>query len=228
MKHLLTILIALSFLAPSFAQTVDRSSGTIDVLGNARVLTNPPNYTAQILIEEEEQKAGYTTIGKLSIDTIKISLMANLKKFGIEEKEAKLLVASSRPLGQYPNQLLNRIYEVKLKDKDQANKLLTELRFAGLNGMVIKRELTPAQKLALADSLYNSAIDDARRIATELAKKENKTVGEIKTIELRYNSLSNVNTYNEDNFNSYGYSKFEMDYRDKYANCTVRVVFEMK
>jgi hypothetical protein len=40
------------------------------------------------------------------------------------------------------------------------------------------------------------------------------------------------NQYNSevgfDSFNSFSFSKFEMDYQDKFAQCQVRVIFEMK
>jgi len=229
MKALLTVLLVSFSVATSFAQATDKSINTIDVLGSSKILANPPNYVAQVLIEEEEQKVGYTTIGKLPIDSIKMSLAANLKKFGFEEKELKILGVSGRPLGQYPNFLTNIAYELKLKDKETASKLVNEMRFPGLKGIVIKRVFTQAQKTALSDSLYTSAIQDARKIATELAKRENKTIGEVKSIELRFNSVASFGMdtdSNTGNFNAYEFSKFEMDYRDKYANCNVRVVFE--
>jgi uncharacterized protein YggE len=228
MKQLLTFSIIILFVSKSFAQTNDRLTNTVDVQGNSRILANPPNYSAFILIEEEEQKVGYTTIGKLSIDSIKTNLFSNLKKFGIDEKELKLLGISSKTIGQYPNSLSNIAYEIKLKDRDAASKMVNEMRFTGLKGIVIKRDFTQTQKNILSDSLYDIAINDAKKIATELAKKANKVIGEIKIIEVRLNSIGNSNLYFEDNFNTYGYNKFEMDNRDKFANCSIRVVFEMK
>jgi uncharacterized protein YggE len=228
MKYLLTISCVILFVTTSAAQINDKLSNTIDVQGNSRILANPSIYSAYILIEEEEQKVGYTTIGKLLIDSIKINLITNLKKFGIDVKDLKLIGTSSKAIGQYPNYLTNIAYELKLKDKEVGSKLLNEMRFTGLKGIVIKREFTQAQKNTLSDSLYNSAINDAKRIATEFAKKENRSIGEMKTIELRLNTLNNSNFYSDDNFNTYAFNKFEMDYRDKYANCVVRIVFEMK
>lgn len=228
MKQIFSISCAIFFVTATLAQTNEKPLNTIDVQGNSKILANPSIFFAHILIEEEEQKVGYTTIGKLSIDSIKTNLIANLKKFGIDNKELKLMGTSSKAIGQYPNFLTNIAYELKLKDKETGSKLVNEMRFTGLKGIVIKREFTQAQKNTLSDSLYNSAINDAKRIATELAKKENKSIGEMKTIEVRLNSINNSNFYNDDNFNIYGYNKFEMDYRDKYANCVVRIVFEMK
>ena len=231
MKYLLTIFITLFFITASIAQPFEKSINTIDVQGYSKILANPDNYIAQFLIQEEEQKVGYATIGKLSIDSVKINLFSNLKKFGIEEKDLKMLGVSSRELGQYPNFLTNISYEVKLKNKDVAIKLVNEMRFTGLKGIVIKRVFTKARKDALADSLYNDAINDAKRIATELAKNSNKTLGEIKSIELRSNSVTSFGIdmeTNIENYNTYGYTRFEMDYRDKYATSYVRVIFEMK
>lgn len=226
MKLLQSLFIALFFCSASFAQP---QPNTIDVQGYAKLPANPENYIAQILIQEEEQKIGYTTIGKLPMDSVKMNLFGNLKKFGIEEKEAKMLGTSSREIGQYPNFLLNATYEVKLKNKEAATKLLSELRFTGLKGVVIKRVFTKTQRDALADSLYDAAIDDAKRIAAALAKKNNKILGEIKSIELRTNSVTTLEMYTDtDNYNTYNYNRFEMDYRDKFATCIVRVIFEMK
>jgi uncharacterized protein YggE len=231
MKPLLIFLIALFFLTASFAQTSEKSLNTIDVQGYSKLLANPDNYIAQFLIQEEEQKVGYTTIGKLSIDSVKINLLSNLKKFGFEEKDLKVMGISSQTIGQYPFFLTNISYEVKLKNKDIASKLVNELKFVGLKGLIIKRAFTKAQKDVLADSLYNEALNDAKRIATELAKKSNKTIGEIKSIELRSNSVNSFGVdmeTNADNYNTFSYNRFEMDYRDKYATCYVRVIFEMK
>ena len=111
-----------------------------------------------------------------------------------------------------------------------AGRLVNELRFTGLKGVVIKRVFTKAQKDSLADRLYDDAINDAKRIAIGLAKKANKTLGEIKTIELRNNSVNNVGTDTDgysDNYSAYGYNRFEMDYRNRYATCYVRVIFEL-
>jgi uncharacterized protein YggE len=231
MKFLQAFCITLFFCSSSLAQSFEKTLNTIDVQGYAKLPANPENYIAQFLIQEEEQKVGYTTIGKLPIDSVKINLFSNLKKFGIEEKELKILGTSSQALGQYPNFLINVAYEIKLKNKEAATKLLNEMRFNGLKGLVIKRIFTKAQKDALADSLYDEAIKDAKKIAIELAKKANKTIGEIRSIELRSNSLTSFGMdmeANTDNFASYNYNKFEMDHRDKYATCYVKVIFEMK
>jgi uncharacterized protein YggE len=228
MKFLQAFFFVLSFCTTSFAQSFEN---TIDVQGYAKLLANPDNYIAQFFIQEEEQKMGYTTIGKLPIDSIKIILFSNLKKAGIEEKDVKMMGTSSREIGQYPNFLMNVSYEVKLKNKEIANKLVNEMRFTGLKGLVIKRIFTKTQKDALADSLYEEAIKNAKKIATELAKKANKTIGEIKSVELRSNSVTTFGMdmeTNSDNYATYSYSRFEMDYRDKYATCFVRVIFEMK
>ena len=228
MKSRPVLFIFLFFSTVSFAQT---SLNTIDVQGYSKLLANPDNYIAQFLIQEEEQKAGYATIGKISIDSIKINLFANLKKFGIEEKELKVLGISSREISQYPNFLTNISYEVKLKNKEIASKIINEMRFAGLKGVVIKRVYTKAQKDALADTLYNEALNDAKRIATELAKKSNKRIGEIRSIELRSNSVTSFGAdpdINADLYNTYNLNRFEMDFRDKYATCYIRVIFDMQ
>lgn len=231
MKQLLLISVLTFVITTSFAQNIDKSLNTIDVQGNSKMLANPPNYFAQFLIQEEEQKVGYTTIGKLPIDSVKINFSANLKKFGIDEKDLKTLGTSSKEIGQYPTYLINVAYELKLKDKETAIKLINEMRFAGLKGIVIRRVFTQPQKTILLDSLNNAAINDARRIANEFAKKENKTIGEIKSVEYKFNSINSFGMdtdSNNSNFSTYEYGRFEMDYRDKYAISIVRVVFELK
>ncbi len=230
MKPLLTLLFTFLLVTASFAQTPEKSANTIDVQGYSKLIANPENYFAQILIQEEEQKVGYTTIGKMSIDTVKMNLFANLKKFGIEERDVKLMAVSSKELPMYPSSLTNISYEIKLKNKEVASKMVNEMRFTGLKGVLIKRVFTKAQRDVLADSLYNEAIKDAKRIATDLAKKTNHTVGEVKSIELRNNSVTSFGTdmdTNTEYYNLYGGNKFEMDYRDKYATCYVRIIFEM-
>jgi len=232
MKLVLLLLSILLLQIVSFAQTYDKSSNSIDVQGSARLSANPENYVAQILIQEEEQKVGYTTIGKLSIDSVKINLFSGLKKFNIEEKDLKMLGVSSKEIGQYPNFLTNVAYEVKLKDKDAAYKLVSDLKFTGLKGVVIKRSLTKSQKETLSDSLYSMAINDARRIAAEFAKRSGKSVGEVKSIEFRYCSINvfgmGQNETNSEPYNIYGYNRFEMDLRDRFENASVRVNFELK
>ena len=83
----------------------------------------------------------------------------------------------------------------------------------------------------IQDSLYDEAVKDAKRIAIALAKKSNKTIGEVKNIEVRDGMVTGIrrdaDVYS-DLSNTYAYGKFEMDYRDKYATCMVRVVYEMK
>jgi uncharacterized protein YggE len=229
MKALLVVLTALFFSAASFAQAP--LLNTIDVQGYSKMLVNPENYIAHLLIQEEEQKVGYTTIGKLSIDSVKMNLLTNLKKFGLDEKDLKILGTSSQQTSQYPFFFTNIAYELKLKNKDMAGRLVSELKFVGLKGLIIRRVFTKAQKDALTDSLYNEALNDAKRIAADLAKKANKTVGEVKSIELRTNSVNSFGIdmdTNIDNFNTFNYNRIEMDYRDKHAICHLRVIFELK
>ena len=102
MKSLLTLLFSI-FLVQLNAQTPEKSLNTIDVQGYSKLPADPPTYIAQFSIQEEEQKVGYATIGKTPLDSIRLNLFTNLKKFGKEEKELAVLGISSRELGQYPN-----------------------------------------------------------------------------------------------------------------------------
>lgn len=211
------------------SQTVERF-GLIDVPGYAKVMVVPDAYKAQILIQEEEQKIGYQTIGKLSIDSIKINLFNSLKKFNIEEKELKLIGTSSQALGQYPNFLINIAYELQLKQKEQAQRLVNELRLPGLKGIVIKAQYTKASQRT-QELLYDSALSDAHSTAILLAKKSDKTVGAVKNILIQDRQIPSMardsDSYVEV-YNAYSISRFEMDLRDKFATCNVRVSYELK
>lgn len=229
MKLLLFTLLPFTLLTAAFAQTTEKNSNTVTVMAYAKLPLKTTAYKAYIFIQEEETKVGYATIGKTPIDSIRQKLLTNLKQFGIEEKEALLSGTSSKELGQFPGFLINNVYECKLKSKELAVKLVNELRFAGLKGIVVRIDVSAKEKEQLAEAVYNEAVTDAKKTAALLAAKANKTVGEIKNIDLNANSLSILgNDYESDNFNVYSYSRFEMDYRDKYAYCNLRVVFEMK
>ena len=215
----------------SFTQIFSPSQNIIEVRGYAELSTTPHHYTAKIFIQEEEQKVGYTTVGKLPLDSVKASLFANLKKLGVDTKELKVLVKSSKDIGQFPNFLLNTLYEVNIPSKEVASKIVSEMRFLGLKGIVIRRFYTKEQKEAISDSLHKEALNDARRSAKEFAKNANRSVGEIKTIDVGMNTTQKLGTDSEsgfDSFNSFSFSKFEMDYQEKSAQCQVRVIFEMK
>lgn len=231
MKHLFIISCLTFHFFTAHAQLLEKSINTIDIEGTSKMLANPPTYIANFLIQEEEKKVGYTTIGKISIDSIKINFSTTLKKFGLEEKDLKTLGTTSKDIGQFPSYLTSIAYELKLRDKEIANKLINEMRFTGLKGIVIRRVFTQSQKTNLLDSLNNAAINEAKRRANEFAKKENKIIGEIKSIEFKFNSIDSFGMDTEssnNNFNTYEYNKFEMDNRDKYARSIVRIVFELK
>lgn len=215
----------------SFTQIFSPSQNIIEVRGYAELSTTPHHYIAKIFIQEEEQKVGYTTVGKLPLDSVKASLFVNLKKLGVDTKELKVLVKSSKDIGQFPNFLLNTLYEVNIPSKEVASKIVSEMRFLGLKGIVIRRFYTKEQKEAISDSLHKEALNDARRSAKEFAKNANRSVGEIKTIDVGINTTQKLGADSEagfDNFNLYSFSKFEMDYQEKSAQCQVRVIFEMK
>ena len=215
----------------SFTQIFSPSHNTLDLQGFSRLIVHPSHYTALIFIQEEEQKVGYATVGKLPLDSVKASLFTNLKKFGIGPKEVNVLMKSSKDLSQFPNFLLNTLYEVKMVNKEIASKLVSEMRFAGLRGVVIKRNYTKAQKDALSDSLHHEALSDAKRIAYGFALKANKKVGEIKTIDVKVNTAQKLGAdaeFSSEAYPLYNFMKFEMDYQDKFAQCQVRVIFEMK
>lgn len=231
MKEFIFTLLFILLLATVTAQPGDSPLSTIDVQGTSKVLLVPDMYKVTFLIQEEEQRAqGYQVIGKLSIDSIKFNFFKQVKRYNIDEKEVKLIATSSREISQYPNVLINMLYECFLKNKEQGEKLVSELRLPGLKGVIVKAIYTNAAE-KIQDSLYDGAVKDARRIATALAKKSNKAIGEVKNIEVRDGTVTSIrreaDVYN-DIYNTYAYGKFEMDYRDKYATCMVRVVYEMK
>lgn len=231
MKKFIFIVSFILLLTITKAQPGDLPSATIDVQGTSKMIIMPDGYKAQFLIQEEEQRAqGYQVIGKLLIDSIKLNLFKNLRKYSIEEKEVKIIATSSRELGQYPNVLINVAYECLLKNKEQGEKLVNELRFPGLKGVVVKAMYTKAAE-KMQDSLYDGAVKDAQRIAAALAKKSNKTIGEVRNIEIRDGIITGIRRDGDiysDMYNSYATAKFEMDYKDKYATCIVRVIYEMK
>lgn len=229
MKLLLTALLPCILLTAAVAQTADKITNTVTVMSYAKLPLKSGMYKAFLLIQEEETKVGYATVGKTSIDSIRQSLFTSLKKFGIDEKDLLLASTSSRELGQFPGYLINNLYECKIKNKELAAKLVNELRFAGLKGVVIKAFYTAEEKDKLADAVYNEAMADARKAAALLAAKANKTVGEVKSIDVTMNSVNIIGTdYETESFNSYSFNRFEIDYRDKQGYCNLRVVFEMK
>ncbi|NJO25833.1 MAG: SIMPL domain-containing protein [Bacteroidia bacterium] len=181
-------------------------------------------------MQEEETKVGYATVGKTPIDSIRQTLFTNIKKLGVDEKELKLTAASSKELGQFPGFLINNLYECRVSNKQLALKLVNDLRFAGLKGVIAKVDVTTAEKEQIAEAVYNEALADAKKTASLLAAKANKTIGEIKNIDVNANSIHILNgtDYESDNFNAYGYNRFEIDYRDKHAYCHLRVIYEMK
>jgi hypothetical protein len=190
----------------------------------------PDSYKVQIMIQEEEQKINYQTIGKLPIDSVKNNLFRSLKKYDINEKDLRQLGFSSRDLGQYPNYLSNITYELPLKNKQQGIQLINELRFPGIKGIVVKGQYSNAAQ-QITDSLYELALKDAFKNAQLLARKVNKTVGEVKNIQLQERTIPSVGRDLEsfgDVYNAYNLARFEIDLRDKIATCTVRVSYELK
>jgi uncharacterized protein YggE len=212
------------------AQLSDRSLNTIDVIGSSKLTVIPESYKAQILIQEEEQKINYQTIGKLSIDSVKNNFFRALKKYNIDEKDLKIVGFSSRELGQYPNFLSNIAYELSLKNRQQGVQLINELRFPGIKGIIVRGQYPNAPQ-QIPDSLYELALKDAYRNAQIFARKVNKTIGEVKNIQLQERTIPSVGRDLEsygDIYNAYSLARFEMDLRDKMAYCTIRVTYELK
>ncbi len=208
------------------AQTIDKAVNTIDVLGSSKMLIVPEAYRVQISIQEEEQKVNYQTIGKTPIDSVKNTLFKNLKKYNIEERDLKLSTMSSQPIGQYPFVLNNILYEFQIKDRDLGKQLVGELRFPGLKGVFVRGVYTNAI-MSVQDLLYEDAVKDASRIAIALAKKMNKSAGEVKNIQILDRQFPFARD-TEDYYTGYSQAKFEMDLKDKFATCNVRVIYELK
>jgi hypothetical protein len=109
--------------------------------------------------------------------------------------------------------------------------LVDKLRFPGLKGIVVRGRYSQKLRDYINDSLYSMAVTDARRIATELAKKQGKAPGEILNIEVRTNSIASFGTEGEaitDYYNPYTYNRFEIDNREKMATSLIKIVFELK
>jgi hypothetical protein len=212
----------------SIGQNPRESLNFIEVEGYSKLAVVPDLYNVIITIQEPEQRIGYTIIGKTPIDSIKFFMAEALKKYGISLKDLKIIGITSRDTytGQLPFSLTSIVYSCKLKNKEEAQKMVNELKFNGLKGIVVNWSTSEEKTVAFKDSVYHLALIDAREAATKLAATFKKTIGEIRTITV---VTSDMNRLDKDlTYDMYNNFRFEYDNRDLFIKAGLRVSFELK
>jgi len=210
-----------------FAQETHRNT-TISVVGTAQKVITPKFCKVTFLLQEEMKSEDQRGTSKISIDTIKQLFFDNVKAYGLKESDFIVIKKSSQPYGgrTSSSNLYNIIYQLKNVKFVLADKLVSDLRFTGLRGIIAKPQYTDITRPEL-DSLNAAAIDDAHSIAVKMATKVNKSIGEVTNLSF-YDSVRNFGIeYDPEDL--YSLSKFEIALIDsKNYPVTATITYELK
>ena len=204
-----------------------KNKNIIQTIGRSSEAIYPDSFTIVFALQEGEKRLDYlTVIGKTSIDTLTLDLLKRLKTYKLEKKDLKPIEMTSFESAQ--RVYMTFLYETVVPDKETAVKIVNELRFNGLKGIMVEGIYTrpPTQ---LVEKMHASAITDARNNAISLAKLINKQVGEIISCRVGTNCWSdNLGDYNK-NYNRRYDRKFEMNFQErKFINFEITVEFDLK
>ena len=205
MKKLI-YLIALFFTIPLISQ---EQSNTISVIGETEKTITDENYTVIIALQQIMVYDGQVEVEATSLEDVTRNYIKKLDEAGIDFSRFRRnnyyeLVMS------YGQNREAAYYYLKTTNKDEARKIIN-LKSSGVSvasSEVESKKLTDKELVALSVK----AIENARQKAELIAKKLNKTIGEIVSI-----SDQNTNAqYNQ----SYGTNKLQPH--------SVTVAFELK
>jgi len=212
----------------SFGQEFHPPLNKIEVTGCAKVAVCPDFYNVIFTLQEGEKKSNSAIYGKTSIDSITAELFNKLKLFQIDKRNLQLVKRTSTENYQLPWPLYCDIYELKQVEKNIALRLVNEVRFQGLKGIVVKGVFDrPLNQLK--DTLFSMALKDAGYNAIALAAKANKKVGEL--IDFSVSQYDDVYFGNSEfnNYEAYSLSKFEINLKEnKFAKCSIYASYELK
>jgi len=229
MKKLLSAIIIALLSVAAFAQDAQRTSVTVN--GSAQLTLYPTSYKVRFFLQEEATATTYNKpVTKTSLDSIRTVLFNDIMAYGYTESDLRLLKRSSTPYNNGANStaLYNEVYELKNIKTTTAEKLVINLRFNGLKGVIARPQYTIVGK-ATQDSLYATAIKDAHNAALNLAKEVGKTIGEVYNVN-NYNNAVFRDLSNEyDNTDMYNLSRFEMNLAEsRVIPITVSLTYELK
>lgn len=228
MKKTLIAFIMALFTITAFAQDTQRN--TVSVVGNAQLTLYPVSFKLRLFIQEEMLTMQYGKPGtKTKLDSIRAVLFDNLKAYGYNESDLKLIKRSSTAYGGSPAMTLdNEVYEIKNVKAVMAEKLVTDLRFIGLKG-VIARPQYPIISRAMQDSVYAAAIKDGHNMAINMAKEVEKTVGDTYNIGTYNSNIFRDISADYDNNDAYNLARFEMSLTDsRVIPVMVNLTYELK
>lgn len=226
MKKLFVILLLVASTMSALAQSIERTNGIIEVNGEAKLTVQPDIFFAVITIQETEQKVGYTTIGKTPIDSIKLVLTEALKKYNLSiSKHLTLLGTNSREVnnGQLPINLVTLTYSARVS-KELARKMVDEMRFSGLKGVMVNWNMSEEKRAKVREQLYELALADAKKSAEFIATKTNRTIADPKSVNVYQMDMTKVDKeYMYDLYNNY---RFEYESREPVIRCVLKVCYE--
>lgn len=167
---------AVLFALPSIAQ---EHVNTITVVGETEKEVEDSSYTILISLQQIMVYEGQGEVEVSSVEEVKKNYINKLNEIGIDftrfDRNTYYEFAAS-----YSQNRETQYYFFKTSNKEDVRKIVN-LKLAGIS---ISDTVIEASKLSNEElvSLSNKAIDNAREKATLLAKKMNKTIGEITAI----------------------------------------------
>lgn len=237
MKKIIIPFVLFCFSFISYSQVENKTSNFITLNVSSKIKIEPDFYRIQFCIQEEEQRVNYTVIGKTPIDTIRNLFFSALGKYNLSQKDLVKGFTSSVEVSSNIPRIFSQfeIYSCKVKSRDLAIKILNEFRIQGLRGISIAYGCEPKTFQMLADSLYTKCVAESKDKAILVASKFGKSVGLVHNIEQVSSSFDSYYGNNGENLeypDRYSQNsllnKFEMDFKEKFAICSIKVTYELK
>ena len=192
MKLLITSLVLILSLS-TFAQspeTANNNASTIMVSTNATIEAKPDSYKITVVISENVQVDPNTQLTVTTkLNTIESQLLEKLKTFNVAKKDLTVSgiyeQSSVQPNYNYnytqtQKRLMKKRIVFEESEFNQLEKIMTELRFNGVESITISPEFSEASKKSLEADLINKAITQAETDADLIAKRLKVNLGKVK------------------------------------------------
>ncbi|WP_159023946.1 SIMPL domain-containing protein [Formosa sp. L2A11] len=188
MKKIIYLLVLL-FALPSIAQ---ESKNTIEVIGEAEKVISDDSYTILIALQQVMVYEGQVETEATSLAVVEKNYIKKLEEAGVDFNRFKRNTYYEFAMS-YSQSRESAYYYLKTSDKDEVRKIM-QLKSSGMSIANIDIETTKLTDQELVD-LSIKAIANAKEKAEAIAKKMNKTIGEIVKISDQNSSFQYIQSY---------------------------------
>lgn len=182
-------LLALLFAIPAISQ---ENKNTIVVFGETEKTVVEDSYTVLIALQQVLVYDGQAEVEATSLNTVRENAIENFKEVGIDFKRFKRSTYYEFAMS-YSQNRESAYYYLNTSNKEEVRKII-KLKSSGMSVVNIEVESKKLTGKELVD-LSIKAITNAKQKAEDIAKKMNKTIGDVVSIADQNSNAQYVQSY---------------------------------